>query len=161
MDTKIIMGIDPGLVHTGWSILTKKNYDDIKYIDSGIINTSNTDPLGERLSFIYNSISNIIDRYNPSHIAMEEVFVNMNPKSSRKLIMARSASFIACSNKKYEVYEYMPNAIKKSITGLGHASKNQVYVMIQKILNVSLDLTKFPSKTMDSIDALCHAFNLK
>lgn len=161
---KIILGIDPGLVNTGWAVIKKFGYDDMKYVDSGIIHTESSDDIGRRLSYIYNSVCCLINTFSPTNIAMEEVFVNLNPKSSRKLIMARTASFIAASNHGFEVSEYMPNTIKKAVTGLGHATKEQVYLMVRKILCIS-DLKNEVQKSNDSTDAIaiavCEAFHNK
>ncbi len=159
----IILGIDPGLVKTGWGVVQKLGYD-FKYIDCGIIKTDPACKMEERLTLIYDSVSELIDRFNPTEISMEEVFVNMNPSTSEKLIMARTSAFIAISKSGFQVNEYKPNEIKKNITGQGHADKNQVYIMIQKILNVSIE-TDRQTKTMDAMDAiavaLCHAFTIR
>jgi crossover junction endodeoxyribonuclease RuvC len=155
-----ILGIDPGLVNTGWCILNKNGNNDIEYIDCGVFRTKTTDGFGQKLSYIYNSAIEIISAHYPDEVAMEEVFVNMNPESSKKLIMARTASYVAVCNSERFVYEYRPNTIKKNVTGNGHASKLQVFVMIKKIIkglpkeNIQL--------SHDSTDAmavaLCHAF---
>ncbi|MDR3030950.1 MAG: crossover junction endodeoxyribonuclease RuvC [Holosporales bacterium] len=157
-----IIGIDPGLTKTGWGVV-KKSGDDIKYIECGVIKTESSDSMENRLTFIYNSVLNLISRFNPLGVAMEQVFVNLNPGSSQKLIMARTASFLAIAKSGYVVKEYTPNEIKKNITGLGHSSKDQIYVMVQKILNSDIRKDNI-SVTLDSIDALavavCHAFSL-
>lgn len=152
-----ILGIDPGLVYTGWGVIEKTSYDNMKYIDSGIIGTKKIDPLQSRLKTIYLEVSNLVHSQNPRAVAMEEVFVNMNPESSKKLIMARTTALLACCNNGLTVNEFAPTTVKKNITGNGRSHKEQVHVMIQKILNLSID-----KKTYDSIDALalamCQAF---
>ena len=155
-----VLGIDPGLVKTGWGIIRKNGYY-YEYVDCGVIKTDSDDTMEKRLTLIYDNLHRLIDTYQPNEISMEEVFVNINPKSSQKLIMARTAAFISASKKGYKVNEYTPNEIKKNITGRGHADKNQVYTMIQKILKVEIE-TNASTRTMDSMDAiavaLCHAF---
>ena len=157
------MGIDPGLVKTGWGIISKIDYN-VKYIDCGVIKTDPKRSMESRLTFIYDEVSRLILTFNPASVAMEEVFVNMNPKTSEKLIMARTASFLAMSKMGFEINQYKPNEIKKNITGSGHASKEQVHIMIQKIFGVNIVNDK-NVRTFDSIDALaiaiCQAFSEK
>lgn len=156
-----ILGIDPGLNHTGWGIIEKLSYDDIRYIDCGVINSVVSNSLEDKLKFIYAEIVRVIKLYSPIIVAMEEVFINTNPQSSKKLIMARTAAFLACCNNNLHVSEYAPTTVKKNITGNGRASKLQVYTMIQKILRISIDKDN-KNRTYDSIDAIavamCQAF---
>lgn len=158
----IILGIDPGLVKTGWGIVLKEKYNAIKYIDCGVIRTDSKESMEIRLVSIFDQVSKLILEFNPEAVSMEEVFVNMNPKTSEKLIMARTASFLAISKLGLKVNQYKPNEIKKNITGSGHASKEQVYIMIQKILGKNI-INDNKTKTFDSMDALaiatCHAFS--
>ena len=157
-----MLGIDPGLVRTGWGVVKKSGYN-FEYVDCGVIKTESSDQMEIRLSSIYDSVYELIEKFSPSEISMEEVFVNTNLKTSQKLIMARSAAFISAANKGYKVNEYTPNEVKKNITGHGHAQKNQIHVMVQKILNVEIEKNS-KTKTLDSMDAiavaLCHAFTL-
>jgi crossover junction endodeoxyribonuclease RuvC len=94
---------------------------------------------------------------------MEKVFVNANPSTSEKLIMARTVAFLAAAQFGFIINEYSPNEIKKNITGSGHAGKEQVHTMIQKILGVQIQHDK-TQRTQDSIDAiavaLCDAFHV-
>ena len=158
----IILGIDPGLLNTGWGVVhVQKNADKPKYIHCGVIKTKSSDTMEHRLSLIYSSISNIIKEYAPNEIAMEEVFINSNSKTSEKLIMARATIFVCCANHGYKINSYTPNEIKKNVTGFGHSSKAQIHLMVQKILNISIEKNTSTS-TIDSIDALatslCHSF---
>jgi crossover junction endodeoxyribonuclease RuvC len=153
-----ILGIDPGLVHTGWGIVNKNQDSSVGYVSSGVIVTSKNNTFEKKLSDIYKEITNVIQTHQPDHIAIEEVFINMNPESSKKLIMARTSAFLACCNAGYQVNEYRPNTIKKNITGNGHASKSNISTMIKKILKI--DFVNFSNYDLtDAIAiALCHAF---
>lgn len=157
----VIIGIDPGLIKTGWGAILKDGYD-VKYVDCGVIRTDSKDSMESRLTSIFDEVTNLLDNFKPEAIAMEDVFVNMNPKSSEKLIMARTVSFLAMAKLGYRVNQYKPNEIKKNITGSGHASKEQVYVMVQKILRTDI-INDRKLHTFDSIDALaiamCQAFS--
>ena len=163
LNKSIIIGIDPGLVKTGWGTILKDGYD-VKYLDCGVIRTDSKSSMESRLISIFDEVTKLLNEFKPASVAMEDVFVNMNPKSSEKLIMARTVSFLAMAKLGYEVNQYKPNEIKKNITGSGHASKEQVYVMVQKILKTDIINDK-KIHTFDSIDALaiamCHSFSMK
>ncbi|MDR1488315.1 MAG: crossover junction endodeoxyribonuclease RuvC [Holosporales bacterium] len=154
----IVLGIDPGLVITGFGVISVTGGNAYEYITSGVIETKNTTNLEQRLKYIYENVFRLIETHKPQEIAMEEVFINTNQKSSSKLIMGRTAAYLACCNFGYQVNEYAPNTVKKNITGNGHASKDQVHIMVQKIFCTSID----KNKTNDAIDAiaiaLCHLF---
>lgn len=156
-----ILGIDPRLLCTGWGVIEKLPYDNVKYVNCGAIKAPNTDSLEIRLKFVYGKISELIELYKPDAIAMEEVFINTNPESSKKLIMARTAALLACCNNDLHINEFTPNTIKKNITGNGHASKPQIHTMVQKILRITINKDGI-KVTHDSLDALavaiCYAF---
>jgi crossover junction endodeoxyribonuclease RuvC len=148
-----ILGLDPGLHITGWGIV---NYDDfhLGYVAHGTIVTSAVDEISSRLSYIFKQLSDIIEKYSPQEVGIENVFVNKNPESSLKLGMARGAAICCVGVLGLKIAEYTPNKIKKSIVGSGHATKDQVSLMVQKLLNCS-------SVKLDAADALatavCHA----
>ncbi|MDR0630942.1 MAG: crossover junction endodeoxyribonuclease RuvC [Holosporales bacterium] len=152
----IILGIDPGLQNTGWGII-KKFQQEIKYTDCGAIKSNTHSRMEDRLFKIFHSICELTIKYDVNDVAIEKVFVNKNPQTSEKLIMARAAAFIAISKSGLYINEYCPNEVKKNITGSGHASKLHMQTMIQKILKIQ------PKKwSADAADALaiaiCHAF---
>jgi crossover junction endodeoxyribonuclease RuvC len=152
----VVLGIDPGLRVTGFGVI-----EGGKYVDCGIIDTGKHESFCKKLSCIYESMERIIEKHRPDSIAMEEVFMNVNPKASKNLIMGRTAAFLACCNGGYEIYEYSPSTIKKNITGNGHASKETVYDMVQRLIGKRINNH---SRTSDSADAiavaLCHFFSL-
>lgn len=155
-----ILGIDPGLRNTGWGVI-EQNGNSFKHVGCGVIKTDSHAPNSQRLLFINHKVRELINMYSPESVAMEEVFINVNAESSKKLIMARTASFIAIAESGFEIFEYRPNEIKRSITGKGHASKDLVYFFTKKLLNISILIDK-KEVTYDSIDALaialCHSF---
>ncbi|MDD2839634.1 MAG: crossover junction endodeoxyribonuclease RuvC [Rickettsiales bacterium] len=146
----IIIGIDPGLIKTGWGVINKID-NQVKYIASGTIKTDVKLPLSERLLNIYNEVDTLIKTYAPKQFSIEETFVNKNPLSSLKLGHARGVAILAAALNNIPVFEYSPNLIKKTITGAGKAEKQQMIAMIKYI---------FPCanpKTEDEADALCIA----
>ena len=146
----IIIGIDPGLIKTGWGIIEKIN-NNIKYIASGTIKTNATLPIGERLLNIYNKIDFIIKTYKPNVFSIEETFVNNNPLSSLKLGHARGVAILAGSTNNLPIFEYSPNTVKKTLTGVGKAEKQQMVAMIKYIFPT------IKTETEDEADALCIA----
>ncbi len=146
----IIIGIDPGLIKTGWGVIRKIN-NEVKYIASGTIKTDVKLPISERLHNIFNNVDNLIKTYKPDQFAIEETFVNNNPLSSLKLGHARGVAILAASMNNLPVFEYSPNLIKKTVTGAGKAEKQQMVAMVKYI---------FPTvnlKTEDEADSLCIA----
>lgn len=150
-----IIGLDPGLNHTGWGIIDVTG-NALHYIACGRITTAaKTDAMGERLTSIYNGLKNIIETHAPHEAALEETFMNKNALSALKLGMARGVVMLAPASAGIQVAEYSANLVKKSISGYGHADKNQVAMMVKLLLpNAELE-------SLDAADALaiavCHA----
>lgn len=150
-----ILGIDPGLHITGWGVIDYDGYH-LKYVSHGIITTEANDDISHRLNKIYKAISDVVEDFAPKEVGIEQVFVNNNPSSSLKLGMARGAAICCVGVLGLKVFEYTPNKVKKSVVGMGHATKDQVSAMIQILLNCGL-------VKLDAADALaiavCHAHN--
>ena len=152
----IVLGIDPGLIKTGFGVVDFKD-NNLKYIASGTIFTDASLSIEFRLKNIYDKINDIIKQYRPDFFSIEETFVNNNPTSSLKLGQARGVAILCAGENNIPVFEYKPNTIKKTVTGVGKAAKNQIGMMI-KCLLPAVDL-----KTEDEADALaiaiCHINN--
>jgi len=148
-----ILGIDPGLRVTGFGVIDK-NGDNLTYVSSGCVKTSEGE-LPSRLKLILDNLSEIITQYQPEHVAIEQVFVNINPKSTLLLGQARGAAICAAVMNNLVVAEYTALQIKQAVVGNGHAKKDQVQEMVMRLLN----LANCPSA--DAADALacaiCHA----
>ncbi len=149
----IVLGVDPGSRVTGYGIVEKKN-NKIRHIHSGHIRSAEKMPFYDRIHNIYQSITRIIDQYQPDELAIEDIFYAKNVKSSLKLGHARGAVLIAAVQYGLGISEYAPLEIKKSVVGYGRASKEQVHAMVQIILNLRKDIL------LDTSDALaaciCH-----
>lgn len=151
-----IIGIDPGLRHTGWGIIDK-NGSRVSFVAAGVINADTENALSERLTEIFNALGQVIDDYKPEEAAVEEVFVNVNPTSTLKLGQARGIALLVPAIHKIPVAEYTPNQIKKMIVGVGHADKKQVDMMVRKMLPTLPE--KVPADSADALAmALCHGF---
>ena len=111
--------------------------------------------MASRIKIILAGLEEVINQFKPDCVAIEKVFVNTNPQSTLLQGQARGAAISAAVIKNLDVYEYTALQVKKSVVGMGHASKSQVQVMVQRLLN----LPSIPSS--DSADALacgiCHA----
>ena len=140
---------------TGYGVIYNSS-GNIRYEASGVIKTTNQDTnLASRIKIILLGLEEVIDQFKPDCVAIEKVFVNTNPQSTLLLGQARGAAISAAVIQNLDVFEYTALQVKKSVVGMGHASKSQVQIMVQKLL-------KLPSiPTEDSADALacaiCHA----
>ena len=128
-----ILGIDPGLLHTGWAII-ERDGPSRHYIASGVILPPAKLPLPERLDFIFKGVSELCEKFRPDVCSIEIIFSNKNPKTTLLLGHARAAAIVAVANNNVPVFEYEPNVIKKALTGAGHADKEQIYKMLKILL---------------------------
>lgn len=128
-----ILGIDPGLQKTGWGIVESSG-SSLNFISSGLIRTNPKSAMPERLSTLYHGIIGVMEDYSPQEAAIEETFVNKNPASALKLGQARGVLLMTPAIKGLSVGEYSANKVKKSVVCSGHASKEQVGMMIKTLL---------------------------
>ena len=155
----IVLGIDPGLVQTGYGLI-KVGSKDNQVIDYGTISTNAKDRLALRLLAIYNDLISVINKYKPSVMAIEEVFYGKNVKSALLLGHARGVSMICAAKYNIPVYEYSARKVKQSITGNGNAHKSQIKFMIMKELN--LKNFNAPIDASDALAiALCHMYQVE
>ena len=154
-----ILGIDPGLTKTGFGIIDIKN-EDFNLIDYGIIKPKVKDKLEKRLLTIFEDVSEIIIKYKPTIICIEEVFYGKNFKSALLLGQARGAAMVSAASKNLNIFEYSAKKIKQSVTGNGNAKKEQVKFMVMSILNIkNVDI---PLDASDALAvALCHVHQFK
>ena len=152
----VILGIDPGLRATGFGLITACQ-DKLAYVTSGVICADSDQSLGERLCDIFESVHALVEKYQPTEACIEKVFVNVNPQSTLLLGQARGSAICAMATKKLLVEEYTALQIKQAVVGHGHAQKEQVQSMVQRLL--ALD----SPPSADAADALacaiCHAFH--
>ncbi|WP_313757100.1 crossover junction endodeoxyribonuclease RuvC [Tissierella sp.] len=155
----IILGIDPGIAIVGYSIVECSG-NKFKAIDYGCIRTDSDILFPDRIKIIYTKLTEIIEKYNPEDLAVEELFFNKNVKTAIKVGQARGVEILAAVNKGLNIYEYTPLQIKQSVVGYGRADKNQVQEMVRILLNL-----KEKPKPDDVADALavaiCHGSSIK
>lgn len=149
-----ILGLDPGLRHTGWGIVDVDG-SRLRHVADGRVDTPQKSSLSERLLALHDGLDAIIERYSPDAASVEETFVNKNPGSTLKLGMARGVVMLAPARAGLTVAEYSANHIKKSVVGAGHADKVQVQAMVGRLL------PGIAISSADAADALaaaiCHA----
>jgi crossover junction endodeoxyribonuclease RuvC len=148
--TKRVLGIDPGLLHTGWAVVDTAGQSR-KYIASGVILPNPKIEMSQRLNTIFQELTKICNTFKPDECSIEIIFVNKNPKTTLILGQARAAAIVAVANQNTPIFEYEPNVIKKALTGAGHADKTAVDKMV-KIL-----LPNAHPKTADEADAIAIA----
>lgn len=152
----IILGIDPGTVAMGYGIISVRS-NQIKLISAGVLHLHKKDDHFLRLKEIFETVTQLIDTHLPDEFAIEEPFFGKNVQSMLKLGRAQGMAIAAALSRKLPVFGYSPRLIKQSITGKGSSSKEQVSIMLQRLL-------KFEEqpKLLDATDALgvalCHHF---
>ena len=151
----IILGIDPGLANTGWGIIevcgSKK-----RPLAYGCITTGTDQGIALRLKLIFDETSAVIQRYQPSELAIEQVFFGSNTQSALSTGQARGAALVAAAERQLVIGEYSPTQVKQVIVGVGRAQKQQVQYMVKVMLK--LDHEPTPDHAADALAiALCHA----
>ncbi|HMM70859.1 MAG TPA: crossover junction endodeoxyribonuclease RuvC [Rhodocyclaceae bacterium] len=148
-----ILGLDPGLRATGFGVLDRRG-PRLAHVASGCVRPTGTD-LPERLKSLFEGVAEVIAAWQPAQVAVEKVFVNVNPQSTLLLGQARGAVICAAVTHGLPVAEYTALQVKQAVVGNGHADKVQVQHMVQRLLT----LTRAPGA--DAADALacaiCHA----
>ena len=148
-----ILGIDPGLRVTGFGVLDKSGQQ-LNYVASGSIKIPDGE-LPQRLKIILSSLQEVIALHQPQQVAVEKVFVNVNPQSTLMLGQARGAAICAAVLAELAVAEYTALQVKQAVVGNGHAKKEQVQEMVKRLLRLS------GNPSPDAADALacaiCHA----
>lgn len=150
----IILGIDPGSRITGYGVIRIDARKPV-YLGSGCIRTGGGE-LPQRLQKIFEGVTQLVKMFNPSFLAIEQVFMARNPDSALKLGHARGSAIVAATAADVPVYEYAARQIKQAVVGYGAAQKPQVQHMVCQLLN----LPQNPQE--DAADALacalCHFF---
>ena len=148
----VTVGIDPGSRITGYGVVEQRGRD-ILYIDSGVVRNKSSSSRPERLHMIKKALDDVLRRHSPVALAVEQIFMAKNPKSTLALGEVRGVVLLAAAEVGVPVYEYSPREVKSSVVGKGAATKGQVAAMIQRLLEVG-----HTPETEDETDALAVAF---
>lgn len=153
----IILGIDPGLRNMGWGVISVDG-PRLKHVANGIIHSDQGD-LAQRLVVLYRGLCSVIATHRPDAAAVEQTFVNKDAVGTLKLGQARGIALLAPAEAGIAIGEYAPNAVKKTVVGVGHAAKEQVAHMVR------FQLPGVELAGPDAADALaiaiCHAHHLQ
>ena len=152
IEQRLVLGIDPGSRRTGYGRVAVRKRS-VEYVASGCIKAEVGD-MPQRLGIIYRGVSELIDQFNPTELAIEEVFLAKNASSALKLGQARGVAIAAAVAGELPVHEYAARRVKQSLVGTGRGSKEQVAHMVRILL-------KLPGAPQaDAADALaialCH-----
>ena len=151
----IILGIDPGLAIVGWGIVEYKNTR-FRTVAYGSVQTPAGMKTEERLKRIYEGVCELIEKYHPDAMAIEELFFNTNVTTGIRVAEARGVVLLAAQQAGLEIQEYTPLQVKQAVVGYGRAEKKQVITMVTMLLGLAK-----PPKPDDTADALaiaiCHA----
>ena len=149
-----LLGLDPGLVRTGWGVVESAD-SRLAFVACGTAGAAPGDALAERLAQLYDALARVIETWRPESAAVEETFVNRNPHSALRLGLARGVALLAPARAGLPVAEYHNLTIKKAVAGTGRADKAQIGFMVRRLL---------PGCRPDSADAadalavaICHA----
>jgi crossover junction endodeoxyribonuclease RuvC len=149
-----LLGLDPGLQHTGWGMVESAG-SRLRHLGDGVISTDAAQALAERLSCLYRALHALLEQWQPDEAAVEHTYVNKNPGAALKLGQARGVVLLAPALFGIPVAEYQAMEVKRAVVGTGHAEKPQVEAMVRRLL---------PGATIrraDAADALavaiCHA----
>ena len=154
-----LIGIDPGIIITGFCILDFIK-SKTKLVAYGAIKPPKKDRLERRLMHLYDEVSSLISKFNPSLMVIEDSFYSNNVKSAVVLGQARSAIMLSGAKSEIDIYEFAPRKIKQSLCGNGSATKEQVQYMVTHILN--LEETPKPIDITDAMAVgLCFINNYK
>ncbi|MFZ6763672.1 MULTISPECIES: crossover junction endodeoxyribonuclease RuvC [Acetobacterales] len=149
-----LLGLDPGLQHTGWGVV-ESHGSRLRHLADGVISTDTALSLAERLCQIHRALNALMEHWCPEEAAVEHTYVNKNPGAALKLGQARGVVLLAPALAGLPVAEYQAMEVKRAVVGTGHADKVQVSAMVRRLL---------PGATLrraDAADALavaiCHA----
>lgn len=153
-----ILGIDPGSVHCGYGVIDTDG-SAMRLVEYGVISVKRrNNSFPKRLNDIHHRLSAVIERTQPEVCSMEKVFYAKNVLSIVQLSHARGVAMLACAQAGHEPVEYTPMQVKRSVTGRGAATKEQVQHMVRAILQID-ETPEFFDATDALAIAICHAVN--
>lgn len=150
----VVLGIDPGYAIVGWGVV---NYAGNIYrpLGFGAITTDRSSNFNDRLGYIYNNMTRLIEKCKPDAMAVEKLYFQNNQKTAINVAQARGVILLAAQQQGVPIFEYTPLQVKTVVTGYGKAKKPQVMEMTRRLL--ALESVPKPDDTADALAiALCH-----
>ena len=154
---KIILGIDPGTVIMGYSVLSTQG-NKMEMLEMDVVKLNGKKDMFERLGIINKVIQSLIDKYQPNSMAIEAPFFGKNVQSMLKLGRAQGVAIAVAISNDIPVAEYSPKKVKQSITGNGNADKEQIWKMLNNIMPLQHTLKYYDASDALAV-AVCHHFN--
>ena len=149
-----VLGIDPGSETLGWGVV-KKDGSFYRLIDYGTVKSSPKDHFAKRLAKIFDDLQDVIDRFQPDVLSIEDAFFAVNVKVALKLGQVRGVVLLLAEKNGLEIGEYAPRLIKQTVVGYGNAEKHQVQEMVKILLK--LPTIPQPHDAADALaTAICH-----
>jgi crossover junction endodeoxyribonuclease RuvC len=155
--SKIILGIDPGTIVMGYGVIAIKG-NQVNMLTMNVLKLGGKKDVYERLEIIHSTICSIVKEYRPHLFAIEAPFFGKNVQSMLKLGRAQGVAIAAAMQSGIPVTEYSPKKVKQSITGNGNADKEQVWKMLQRILQLEATAIKYMDASDALAVALCHHY---
>ena len=150
-----MLGLDPGLQHTGWGVIACGRDGRLSYVASGVVSTAVAEALADRLCFLHRALVELLAAWTPDEAAVEHTYMNKNAGAALKLGQARGVVLLAPVLAGVPVAEYQAMEVKRAVVGTGHAEKGQVEAMVKRLLPGA------QIRRADAADALavaiCHA----
>ncbi len=152
----IIVGFDPGLATLGYGVISTDKRNKPQMVDYGIVSTPKEENLAVRLTLIEKGVKQIIEKFKPDEIAIEELFFAKNVTTGINVAHARGVTLLTAVKECGKIFEYTPLQIKQALTGYGRAEKHQIQSMVKTMLG--LKGIPRPDDAADALAvALCHA----
>lgn len=151
----IVLGIDPGTAILGYGVVATEG-EALEAVDFGVLTTPASLPLTSRLLLLFEGLTQIMDRVQPTEVAVEQLFFSRNVQSAFSVGQARGVALLAAARRGLAVSEYTPQQVKQAVAGYGKATKIQVQSMVQVML--ALQQMPQPDDAADALAiAICHA----
>ncbi len=155
----IILGIDPGTATTGYGVIDRSG-SKIKFVDCGVILTSKSLPMPERLLAIYDKLNELMNKHQPDCMATEQLFFSNNVTTAMHVGAAVGVVLLAAAQRSIPLREYRPAEVKMAVVGYGAAEKQQVQFMVKSLL--ALEKAPKPDDAADALAiAICHAHSMR
>jgi crossover junction endodeoxyribonuclease RuvC len=151
----LVIGIDPGTARTGYGLVRLREAEALELVDYGVISTSADQPMCDRLSRLYESLTKLLSKHQPDSAAVEKLFYQRNVSTALTVGQARGVALLALAQAGAPVVEYTPRVVKQAVTGYGSADKRQIQEMVRTLLGME-DLPR-PDDAADALAvAICH-----
>lgn len=150
---QVILGIDPGSIHTGWGIVESVG-NELRHVAHGTISPTHSLALGARLSQIRHNLQQVIEQHRPGAASLERVFFARNVQSALKLGQARGVALLTIAENPIALAEYSATEIKVAVVGYGQATKEQVQKMVSALLGLRGPIAADAADALAA--AICH-----